>query len=247
MHQADFKRRIAGRRSADDSCLSSERVERRQYRSSHLNCPISCPPYGSLHWLVILQPEQPTQQVSFELGFARMPVNWALGSSVLNRHSTEVRRKQPCQRTEGRETPLARSRGPHQNSGTTGPNGRAGGPGERVCLGWVAERVGFEPTVRFCRTHAFQACALSHSAISPGAQTSCRARGFFQGKERRRARRGPSALARVFGAYLGPCRRADKFLCNFSALCRHGGTGDTAPRPARPLKSRPPRHIVGSR
>ncbi len=30
----------------------------------------------------------------------------------------------------------------------------------------VAERVGFEPTVR-CRTHAFQACALSHSAISP--------------------------------------------------------------------------------
>ena len=29
-----------------------------------------------------------------------------------------------------------------------------------------AEKVGFEPTVR-CRTHAFQACALSHSATSP--------------------------------------------------------------------------------
>ena len=31
----------------------------------------------------------------------------------------------------------------------------------------MAERVGFEPTVG-CPTHAFQACALSHSAISPG-------------------------------------------------------------------------------
>ena len=31
----------------------------------------------------------------------------------------------------------------------------------------MAERVGFEPTVP-CGTHAFQACALSHSAISPG-------------------------------------------------------------------------------
>ena len=30
----------------------------------------------------------------------------------------------------------------------------------------MAERVGFEPTVGF-PTHAFQACALSHSAISP--------------------------------------------------------------------------------
>src|SRR5271165_178746 len=30
----------------------------------------------------------------------------------------------------------------------------------------MAERVGFEPTVP-CGTHAFQACALSHSAISP--------------------------------------------------------------------------------
>ncbi len=32
--------------------------------------------------------------------------------------------------------------------------------------GRLAERVGFEPTVRF-PAHAFQACALSHSAISP--------------------------------------------------------------------------------
>ena len=30
-----------------------------------------------------------------------------------------------------------------------------------------AERVGFEPTLRF-RKHAFQACAFNHSATSPG-------------------------------------------------------------------------------
>ena len=30
----------------------------------------------------------------------------------------------------------------------------------------LAEKAGFEPAVR-CRTHAFQACALNHSAISP--------------------------------------------------------------------------------
>ncbi len=34
----------------------------------------------------------------------------------------------------------------------------------------LAERVGFEPTVGF-PTHAFQACALSHSAISPESQS----------------------------------------------------------------------------
>ena len=30
-----------------------------------------------------------------------------------------------------------------------------------------AERVGFEPTLRYERKHAFQACAFSHSATSP--------------------------------------------------------------------------------
>ena len=30
-----------------------------------------------------------------------------------------------------------------------------------------AERSGFEPEIRFCRIHAFQACLLSHSSISP--------------------------------------------------------------------------------
>ena len=30
-----------------------------------------------------------------------------------------------------------------------------------------AEREGFEPSIRFWRTHAFQACLFSHSSISP--------------------------------------------------------------------------------
>jgi hypothetical protein len=39
-------------------------------------------------------------------------------------------------------------------------------PGFEVDQNQVAERVGFEPTV-VLPTHAFQACALNHSAISP--------------------------------------------------------------------------------
>ena len=31
----------------------------------------------------------------------------------------------------------------------------------------VAVRSGFEPEIRYSRIHAFQACAFSHSAISP--------------------------------------------------------------------------------
>ena len=38
--------------------------------------------------------------------------------------------------------------------------------GHGSCL---AERSGFEPEIRFCRIHAFQACLLSHSSISPEA------------------------------------------------------------------------------
>ena len=32
---------------------------------------------------------------------------------------------------------------------------------------WVAETVGFEPTIRGYRIHTFQACAFDHSATSP--------------------------------------------------------------------------------
>ena len=34
----------------------------------------------------------------------------------------------------------------------------------------MAERVGFEPTIRGYRIHAFQACAFSRSATSPAAR-----------------------------------------------------------------------------
>ncbi len=33
----------------------------------------------------------------------------------------------------------------------------------------MAEREGFEPSVRYKRTHAFQACSLNRSDISPAA------------------------------------------------------------------------------
>ena len=42
----------------------------------------------------------------------------------------------------------------------------------------MAEREGFEPSVRFGRTHDFQSCAFDHSAISPN--TLChKAKKFF--------------------------------------------------------------------
>ena len=34
----------------------------------------------------------------------------------------------------------------------------------------MAERAGFEPAVRYLRTHAFQACSLNHSDTSPQAK-----------------------------------------------------------------------------
>ena len=36
----------------------------------------------------------------------------------------------------------------------------------RVAQNKLAERKGFEPSIRYYRIHAFQACALSHSATS---------------------------------------------------------------------------------
>ena len=36
----------------------------------------------------------------------------------------------------------------------------------------MAEREGFEPSVGYKPTHAFQACALNHSAISPSADAT---------------------------------------------------------------------------
>lgn len=35
------------------------------------------------------------------------------------------------------------------------------------CIGNMAEKVGFEPTVRYSRTAVFKTAALNHSATSP--------------------------------------------------------------------------------
>ena len=47
----------------------------------------------------------------------------------------------------------------------------------------LAERAGFEPAVRFWRTHAFQACTFDRSVTSPMFDTllaACRSgRGFY--------------------------------------------------------------------
>ena len=34
------------------------------------------------------------------------------------------------------------------------------------CLWYLAERKGFEPSIRYSRIHAFQACDLNHSSTS---------------------------------------------------------------------------------
>src|SRR5438105_608085 len=66
----------------------------------------------------------------------------------------------------------------------------------------LAERVGFEPTIRF-RIHAFQACAFGRSATSPdtptffaGERTRARARRTLPRGRRSRSRRGGSAWGR---------------------------------------------------
>ena len=43
----------------------------------------------------------------------------------------------------------------------------AGGASSQVCYKIMAEREGFEPSIRGYRIHAFQACAFNHSATSP--------------------------------------------------------------------------------
>jgi hypothetical protein len=43
-----------------------------------------------------------------------------------------------------------------------------------VCDEMMAERVGFEPTIRGYRIHTFQACAFDHSATAPHAMSGTR-------------------------------------------------------------------------
>ncbi len=51
----------------------------------------------------------------------------------------------------------------------------------------LTDRVGFEPTVRYERTHTFQACALNHSATCPDTTSQ------HQQAKKARATSGPSA------------------------------------------------------
>jgi hypothetical protein len=44
---------------------------------------------------------------------------------------------------------------------------------------YLAEREGFEPSIRYKRIHAFQACAFSHSATSPESIAILSGNGMF--------------------------------------------------------------------
>src|SRR5215510_8810523 len=68
----------------------------------------------------------------------------------------------------------------------------------------LAERGGFEPPVGFKPTHAFQACALNHSAISPAAVSNMAAWVFwrnpdFGGTQQRRECKASKHLNGHFG------------------------------------------------
>jgi hypothetical protein len=54
----------------------------------------------------------------FELHSKPMPVNSSSRGFVPDRSRTELRRKQACQSTKGREAPSAKSKGRRQNAGT---------------------------------------------------------------------------------------------------------------------------------
>ena len=99
--------------------------------------------------------------------------------------------RRDCARPEGLRIPVPLAAGPLQQGGTAGTkrlicgayHGFSTPPALQASLKpkaqkkaafqrnaavfFVAERSGFEPEIRFCRIHAFQACLLSHSSISP--------------------------------------------------------------------------------
>src|SRR5262249_23607535 len=62
-------------------------------------------------------------------------------------------------------------------------------------LDLMAERVGFEPTVGGCPTHAFQACSFGHSDTSPGhlPEPSCQRPSSGACRKRRKKPRSKSA------------------------------------------------------
>src|SRR5437899_9101588 len=88
------------------------------------------------------------------------------------------------------------------HTSTAKPQAEIGTSGAERADTTLAERVGFEPTIRF-RIHAFQACAFGRSATSPdtptffaGERTRVGARRTLPRGRRSRSRRGGSAWGR---------------------------------------------------
>ena len=74
----------------------------------------------------------------------------------------------PAPRADGAPPAGVDLRGQRHRDDQHGADSQAMRLASRVaCSQKVAERVGFEPTVRVSRTHAFQACSFNHSDISP--------------------------------------------------------------------------------
>jgi hypothetical protein len=88
-------------------------------------------------------------RVRFELRFKRMPHKF--GPAELCTRSQSYRASEKTGLSENKKTPSAlgevQRSAPKQRH--TRPNGRTSDPGEPMCLGSVAEGVGFEPTIRF--------------------------------------------------------------------------------------------------
>src|SRR5467141_2594675 len=84
---------------------------------------------------------------------------------------------------------------PNIKTASANPHLRCGAPGTTL-----AERVGFEPTIRF-RIHAFQACAFGRSATSPtffaGGRTRSGAPRILRRAPRSQPRPGGSAWGRA--------------------------------------------------
>src|SRR5690242_21099523 len=91
-----------------------------------------------------------------------------------------------------------------KNGPKTKKGARSGAPSFAPSPYLSTDGVGFEPTVRYERTQAFQACALNHSATRPTADKLTRRRNLTN----------PGPLPAAF-AYLASC----------SAVRRQGLTG----------------------
>jgi hypothetical protein len=88
------------------------------------------------------------QREYFELGWKQVPENTGLRSSVPNRNGTEDWRKMAHRRTRWPDAPSTRSRAHRQNNAVTGPNEGRQSNGEISSLETLADREGFELSIR---------------------------------------------------------------------------------------------------